>query len=287
MSETPGPKASLPSMRNGRAFAVPLGNTVSRWPSSRTWSLARPRAGTVAFRKKPAVGWSVTSQAMPRASRCACRILPARSTPALSAEPESVSTSAPSRATMGSYWRVQPGQHLGFARRDRHRSSFGRWCGRWADGIMHQSPAMTRGTCPLCRRPARPAPRRAGRARLRPTCAENASNPAALGFLRFSVRAGVRLFLPAPFARQEFYPICGHEATLTCPLPLAARHAPLFGHPVRFAAHPAPNATVPKRNRSFWLQKFVANRQRDARSIRAPPTPRRFERGHGRGRAVA
>ena len=104
MSETPGPKASLPSMRNGRAFAVPSGKTVSRWPSSRTWSLARPRAGTVAFRKKPAVGWSVTSQAMPRASRCACRILPARSTPALSAEPESVSTSAPSRATMGSYW---------------------------------------------------------------------------------------------------------------------------------------------------------------------------------------
>ena len=45
----------------------------------------------------------LTSQATPRASRWACNVLPARSTPALSSEPESVSTSSPSSWTMGSY----------------------------------------------------------------------------------------------------------------------------------------------------------------------------------------
>jgi DNA mismatch endonuclease, patch repair protein len=29
-----------------------------------------------------------------------------------------------------------------------------------------------------------------------------------------------------------------------------------------------PKATVPKRNRDFWLEKFTTNRQRDARSVK-------------------
>ena len=90
---------------------------------------------------------------------------------------------------------------------------------------MHQSPAMTRGTCPFVGDPHGQRPRRASSG---PTCAENASNPAAVGFLRYFVHAALALSgrarAPARLPSQpcEFYPICGHGATLTCSLPLAA-----------------------------------------------------------------
>src|SRR5690606_19478882 len=41
---------------------------------------------------------------MPRAPRCSRMMAPARATPSLSYDPESVSTRRPSRSTMASYW---------------------------------------------------------------------------------------------------------------------------------------------------------------------------------------
>ena len=106
MSATPGPYARSPSTRNGRCAAVPRGNTVSRWPSSRTWALSRPGspAGTVALIDTLPSAWTISAHAMPRACRCSRMSAPARATPSLSYEPESVSTSRPSSSTIASYW---------------------------------------------------------------------------------------------------------------------------------------------------------------------------------------
>lgn len=42
----------------------------------------------------------------------------------------------------------------------------------------------------------------------------------------------------------------------------------IFVHGCFWHAHPAcPRATVPKRNRAFWLAKFAANKARDAKAI--------------------
>ncbi len=135
----------MPSARNGRSLTVPLANTVSRWPSSSTWSLAPLAAaplagGTVAGRKKPALGWSVTSQAMPRDSRCARRSSPTRSTPALSSEPESVSTSFASSSTMGSYWASSQASSCA----SRAVNGIG-VLPQGVGAILHQSPPVTRG----------------------------------------------------------------------------------------------------------------------------------------------
>ena len=47
------------------------------------------------------------------------------------------------------------------------------------------------------------------------------------------------------------------------------RRFAVFVHGCFWHQHPGcPNATIPKRNREFWLAKFAANRERDARSIR-------------------
>lgn len=48
-----------------------------------------------------------------------------------------------------------------------------------------------------------------------------------------------------------------------------SRRWAIFVHGCYWHAHEGcPRATVPKRNRSFWLQKFEANRARDARVAR-------------------
>ncbi len=44
MSETPGPRAMSPSMRNGRSATVPSSNTVSMWPTSSTLGPPAPRS---------------------------------------------------------------------------------------------------------------------------------------------------------------------------------------------------------------------------------------------------
>jgi hypothetical protein len=73
--------------------------------------------------------------------------------------------------------------------------------------------------------------------------ADKARNPAGFGFVWF-FRARVRAHLSrtfAPYPFQEFYPICGPDAT-----PIGAVYTPrrTTGHPVRFPGHLAPQRSV-------------------------------------------
>ena len=79
-----------PGRRRGRsrpgtvaAAAVPLGNTVSRWPSSRTWALlaAGSRAASVALIEMLPSSCAISSTGRPRSCRWASMTSPARATP--------------------------------------------------------------------------------------------------------------------------------------------------------------------------------------------------------------
>ena len=104
MSQQPGPEPRPSTTRNGRRPASPVGNTVSRWPSSNTAAFDALSAtlSTCARMASPKRSLEMTENATPCSARKARNRAPTASTPALSWLPLSISTSARMRSSMAS-----------------------------------------------------------------------------------------------------------------------------------------------------------------------------------------